>query len=142
MYIQYIAFLNEAFEEEEPDFLTAARYLYQNAILEEETKTRLEENLHWLETQIIQRKAVENVGQENCVTTHSVWWKGEAKTVLEKLEEIREIMESQEILVEKMEVSHLQNRLYEDKYQAWGSPDFLSVPASSVQDRVIHEKYE
>ncbi|MDX2301457.1 MAG: hypothetical protein NW226_01600 [Microscillaceae bacterium] len=122
MYTKFITLFLDDLEDEEKGFLNAARYLNEQGILEENQKTKLEQNLSWIEVHLKRRPEFEALDENDILNLPMSWLKESASEHIHKMDEIREILEENDILVEVLQVETPGKILYEDEHQVVAIP--------------------
>ena len=103
-------------------FLNAARYLNEQGILEEEQKAKLQQNLSWIEAHLKKRPEFQNSEDNDFLNIPMSWLKETASDHIQKMDELREILEENDILVEVLQVEVPGKILYEDEHQIVAVP--------------------
>ncbi len=127
MYTKFITLFLDNLNDEEKGFLNAARYLRDYGILEEEQNTRLRENLAWIEDNLRRRPHFQVPTEEDTLNFPMSWLKDSAVEHIQRMDQIREILEDNDILVEVLQVEEPGQILYEDDYQV------VAVPFAETQ---------
>lgn len=127
MYTKFITLFLDDIHDEEKGFLTAARFLSENGIMGEERRTTLKDNLHWIEKNLKKRPFINKDHAEDILHIPMSWLKESAIEHIQKMDQIREILEENDILVEVLQVERPGEIVYEDEHQIIAIP-FRSEP--------------
>lgn len=122
MYTKFITLFLDDLTDEEKGFLNAARYLNEQGILEEEQKAKLQQNLSWIEAHLKKRPDFQETAEHDFLNVPMSWLKETATNHIQKMDEIKEILEENDILVEVLQVETPGKILYEDEYQVVAIP--------------------
>ena len=122
MYTKFITLFLDDLNDEEKGFLNAARYLNEQGILEEETKAKLQQNLSWIEAHLKKRPEFQDSSENDFLNIPMSWLKETASDHIQRMDEIREILEENDILVEVLQVEKPGKILYEDEHQVVAVP--------------------
>ncbi|MEO1653720.1 MAG: hypothetical protein AAFU64_09255 [Bacteroidota bacterium] len=128
MYIKFITLFLDNILDEEKGFLNAARYLRDEGILEESRRIQLKSNLAWVENHLKRRPDFPS-DEDDLINIPMSWIKESAKLHIQKMDEIREILEENDILVEVLQVDKPGEILYEDEHQIVARPFSLNQEA-------------
>lgn len=122
MYTKFITLFLDDFEDEEKGFFNAVRYLNEYGILEDVRKVQLQENLSWIESHFKKHPEFSFPESENEINVAMSWIKGDAIEHLNRMTQLKEILEENDILVEVLEVDKPGKIIYEDEFQVVAIP--------------------
>ncbi len=122
MYTKFITLFLDNLLDEEKGFISAARYLHENGIISDEKRHLLGENLAWVEEHLNKRPDFSPLSDEDIFNIPMSWLKSNASEHIARMQQIREILEENDILVEVLEVESPGKILYEDAYQVVAVP--------------------
>ncbi|NJO03209.1 MAG: hypothetical protein HC880_17370 [Bacteroidia bacterium] len=124
MFTKFITLFLDDLHDEEKGFITAARYLCENGIMDEAQRSTLQENLNWIESHLARRPDFHQSpeDEENTISIPMTWLKESAYEHLDRMDKIREILEENDILVEVLQVEMPGEIVYEDEHQVVAIP--------------------
>ena len=126
-YTKFITLFLDDIDDEEKGFYNAALYLNEFGILSEEKKKKLENNLKWIDSNLNKRPDFNQNQDELSLDIPMTWLKGNASEHIIRMNEIKDIMEENDILVEVLETDDLGTILYEDEFQVVALP-MIAMP--------------
>ena len=126
-YTKFITLFLDDIDDEEKGFYNAALYLNEFGILSEEKKKKLENNLKWIDSNLNKRPDFNQNQDEFSLDIPMTWLKGNASEHIIRMNEIKDIMEENDILVEVLETDDLGTILYEDEFQVVALP-MIAMP--------------
>jgi hypothetical protein len=112
MFIKYIPLSLDAAESEEKGFLEMARYLTETGVLNEDNQNCLSTHLQWVDAHVPKPSQRAQFTHELAVT----WWKLHPE-LFTRLNEVRKILEENEIWIEIVETEKPGTIVYEDDFQ-------------------------
>jgi hypothetical protein len=119
MFIKYLPLSLDAIElgSEEKGFLDLARHLVQAGVLTDLTLSTLEGHLIWVDNHV--PKPVQRAEKHDSFTV--TWWKTQPE-LLVRLNEVKKILEENEIWIEMVRTESPGQILYEDDFQIVALP--------------------